>query len=99
MAVWCRDDLAPLMDIMEALRSAKLSLQCIQFRAVEYLISAEKVVAARPIPPVVESTSGVNVACSISHTYFLLFSCSCLRYTGDSGSWRFDWALGLKSSH
>ena len=32
MAGWCLDDLAPLMDIIEALKSAKLSRQRIQFK-------------------------------------------------------------------
>ena len=35
VAGWCRDDLAPLMDTMEAVRTAKLNLDRIQFRAVE----------------------------------------------------------------
>ena len=46
-----------------------------------------------------DSTSGVNV-CSTSCTrwsYFLLFSCSYLRYTDERGPYRFDWALRLNT--
>ena len=65
---------------MEALRSAKLSLQRIQFRALEQgvslisasidasLLTCKKLLLLVPFHPVVESTSGVNVASSISRT-------------------------------
>ena len=50
--------------------------------------------------PVVDNTSGVNVACSTSRTcwsYCLLFSCSCFWYTDEKGPCWFDWVLGLNT--
>ena len=53
-----------------------------------------------PFSPVVESTSGVKVACSTSRnrwSYCLLFSYSCLRYTEGRETCQFDWAQGLNT--
>ena len=53
---------------------------------------------ACPILPDVDSTNGVNVACSTSCTrwsYYRLFSCSCLWNTDEREPWQFDWVLGL----
>ena len=87
-----------MIDMMDALRRAKLSL-CIEsssgsgrmkrllFSAIIEASLLKNVVAARPIPPVVDSTSSVKVACSISHTRWsyclIFFSSSSLRYTDE----------------
>ena len=75
--------------MMDALRRAKLSLHRIQFSVWAYETSLfcvimdasllKNVVAARPIPPVVDSTSGVKVACSISRSSILYAR---IMYTG-----------------
>ena len=100
------------MAMIEALGRAKLSRHWIQFRVTAYavplfsaIIDASllyNVVAERPIPPVVDNTSGMNVARSTPRirtrwSYSRLFSCSCLQYTDDRGPLQFDWALGLNT--
>ena len=88
---WCLD-LAPLIDIIEALskRLTANPVHSLTVLGVPFLTDhgGKSLVAALPIPPVVDMTSGVKVACSTSRilcSYCLLFSCSCRLYTDARG--------------
>ena len=90
----CRDNLAPLMDIMKL--SEVQNLICIvssselwnsgYFFFSQHLHKLPVNCCCSSHSPVVESTNGVNVGCSTTHADRILFSCSCLQYT-DSEAW------------
>ena len=96
LMAWCMEDLLPRMHMTADLRMTKDSLHLNQPMRVLYGTSRFrdsksakclwKACASLPIPPEVESISGVKVPCLISSTcwsYVLFFSSSCFLYAAD----------------
>ena len=92
----CTEHCENILATLQFANKEYLYFKCLMMMSLIY--PSQMSVAALPIPPVVDMTSGVKVACStlcILCSYCLLFSCSCRLYTEVRGLLRFHWVHGL----